>query len=292
MPDGSDGHMLPLRDGAMLWVDAQGQPEDGLPGLVFLHGGAGMWDYLGPVADLAATSFRTVRYDQWSCGRSSPDEDYSIARYVADLDELREHFGYERWYVFGHSFGATLGIEYAATHGHRVAGLVYCSGLGIGWSTHRAAYKAQQEQRLTTAERTRLNELAAKTRTWDEEVEWRTLSWLPDFVDPERAREWAAADANTPLPLNLACNRAFNAETNAWTAEDEIGRWGAVTCPVWIIHGEGDPRPADGPRTLASILPNAGFHEIADAGHQPWRERPNAIGQVLAAVAAHASETS
>ncbi|WP_143515968.1 alpha/beta fold hydrolase, partial [Pseudonocardia autotrophica] len=191
-----------------------------------------------------------------------------------------------------HSFGATLGIEYAATHGHRVAGLIYCSGLGIGWSIHRATYKARQAQRLTAAERTRSDELAARNRTWDEEVEWRTLSWLPDFVDPGRARQWAASDASTPLALNLACNRAFNAETSAWTADDEISRWSAVTCPVWIVHGEGDPRPADGPRTLASILPDAGIHEIADAGHQPWRERPDVVAQILTAVAAHASGPS
>ncbi|WP_433277624.1 alpha/beta fold hydrolase [Pseudonocardia xinjiangensis] len=289
MPDVSED-MVRMSDGAALWVaTAAGPAEEDLPGLVFLHGGAGMWDYLEPVSEMVDGTFRTHRYDQRGCGRSSASDGYDLARYVADLDELRQHFGYERWYVFGHSFGATLGIEYAATHGQRVAALIYCSGVGIGWSTHRATYKARQRARLSDADYERREELEARDRTWAEEVEWRTLSWLPDFVDPETARDWASVDARTPLPLNMACNRAFSAETSAWSNDEERARWGAVECPVWIVHGEADPRPADGPRALAGVLPQARFYEVADAGHQPWRERPDVIAQVLAGVAADAS---
>jgi proline iminopeptidase len=103
------------------------------------------------------------------------------------------------------------------------------------------------------------------------------------------ARDWARADAETPLRLNLACNRAFSAETGAWSESDERSRWSAVAPPVWIIHGSGDPRPIDGPRTLASVLTQADFHELPGAGHQPWRECPDLVAKVLANVAAHAA---
>jgi proline iminopeptidase len=281
--------MIRLSDGAILWTATSNMLGADRPGMVFLHGGAGMWDYLGPVADMVSNSFRTHRYDQRGCGRSSASENYSLARYVSDLDELRQHFGYERWYVFGHSFGATLGLEYAAIHGDRVSGLVYCSGVGLGWKTHRATYVARKRHRLSDAETRRLDELEQQDRSWDEEVEWRTLSWLPDFVDPVTARDWARTDAETPLPLNLACNRAFSAETGAWTESDERSRWSAVAPRVWLIHGSGDPRPIDGTRSLASVLPQADFHELPGAGHQPWCERPDLVADVLAEVAAHSA---
>lgn len=283
------GDMIRLSDGATLWAATSTGSDADRPGMVFLHGGAGMWDYLGPVADMVADSFRTHRYDQRGCGRSSVSEDYSLARYVADLDELRQHFGYKGWYVFGHSFGATLGLEYASAHGDRVAGLVYCSGVGLGCKTHRTTYQARKQERLGYAESRRLDELAQRDRTWDEEVEWRTLSWLPDFADPIRARDWARADAETLLRLNFACNRAFSAETGAWSESDERTRWSAVAPPVWLVHGRDDPRPADGPRALASVLPRAKFHELDRAGHQPWRERPDVVAEVLASVAVHAA---
>jgi proline iminopeptidase len=85
--------MIRLSDGATLWTAISNTAGAHKPGMVFLHGGAGTWDYLGPVADMVAKTVRTHRYDQRACGRSSASEDYSLARYVADLHELRQHFG-------------------------------------------------------------------------------------------------------------------------------------------------------------------------------------------------------
>ncbi|MFP5019640.1 alpha/beta fold hydrolase [Pseudonocardia phyllosphaerae] len=67
----ADGEMVRLSDGAALWVVTDNEHRHDLSGLVFLHGGAGMWDYLEPVAGLARDSYRTHRYDQRGCGRSS-----------------------------------------------------------------------------------------------------------------------------------------------------------------------------------------------------------------------------
>lgn len=283
MPD-VNKEMVGLSDGATLWTASTRLPRAGAHAMVFVHGGAGMWDYLGPVADMVCDSWNTLRYDQRGCGRSSPDADYRMARSIADLEELRRHFGYERWYVFGHSFGATLGLEYAASHPDRVAALMYCSGVGLGWRTHRATYKARQRERLGVTSHYRLRELEGRERTWDEEVEWRTLSWLADFADPARARTWARADAETPLPLNVACNRAFNAELAARDDVEERARYSAVSTRVLIVHGREDPRPIDGPRALASVLPHADFHDVAGAGHQPWRERPDQLAAILTAL--------
>jgi pimeloyl-ACP methyl ester carboxylesterase len=87
----------------------------------------------GPLAGLVSTH----RYDQRGCGRSSLNDDYRMDRFVADLEELREHFGYERWAVFGHSFGGTLGLAYASAHPGRVTALVYCNGVGLDCPRHR-----------------------------------------------------------------------------------------------------------------------------------------------------------
>jgi proline iminopeptidase len=249
-----------LSDGAELWTRAGGTG----PPMVLVHGGPGMWDYLEPVAELAP--FRTHRYDQRGCGRSSPSSDYGLDRSVADLEELRSGLGYERWWVFGHSFGAALGLEYAAAHPDRVLGLVYCSGQGLDWPRHRLAYHRAAADRRTAAENARLTDLAAKDRTWAEEVEWRRLSWLPDFADPAHAR----VDAETPLPLNLDCHRALNDELRERPVP-------LPDVPTWVVHGSLDPRPAEGPRALAAALPRATHRELDGAGHQPWRERPDLL---------------
>lgn len=43
---------------------------------------------------------------------------------VADLEELREHLGIERWLVVGGSFGSTLALAYGQAHPDRVLGFV------------------------------------------------------------------------------------------------------------------------------------------------------------------------
>jgi len=200
-----------MSDGAVLWTVSTEVP--GAPVMVFVHGGPGLWDNLGPVASLVADRVSTVRYDQRGCGRSSPVDDYRMDRFVADLDELRVHAGVERWLVFGHSFGATLALAYTAAHPDRVDALVLADGTGLDWAEFRGEYHATADARRTPAQQHRLDVLTTRSRTDGEEVEWRTLHSLPDFADPDTAWELASQDARTPYPINHACNRALNAET-------------------------------------------------------------------------------
>lgn len=266
---------MKLSDGTTLWTASTTKP--GAAAAVFVHGGPGMWDYLAPLAHHVSDLVHTHRYDQRGCGRSAPDDDYRVRRFVADLDELREHFGHDRWFVVGHSFGATLALAYAAAHPQRVLGLVYCDGVGLDWTANRAACNALAETRLTPAQVARREELGSRRRSWDEEVEWRTLCWLPDFVDPAMAR----LDAETPLPINFACNHALNAETHSWTSEYERALCRRVTAPVLALHGSEDPRPLTGVHALVDALPSAELVTIDGAGHQPWRERPDDVRDVL-----------
>jgi proline iminopeptidase len=46
-----DDVRVEMADGTGLWTSSTASSDK--PGMVFLHGGPGMWDYLGPVAELA-----------------------------------------------------------------------------------------------------------------------------------------------------------------------------------------------------------------------------------------------
>src|SRR5262245_19440250 len=107
--------------------------EDGSgPGVALCHGGPGLWDYLSPVSAVARESARVVRWDQRGCGRSGPTTVHTVARYVDDLEEIRKAYAFERWVVGGHSWGASLALQYALRHPDRTRALLYISGTGIG----------------------------------------------------------------------------------------------------------------------------------------------------------------
>ncbi|AOS62819.1 alpha/beta fold hydrolase [Actinoalloteichus hymeniacidonis] len=271
--------LVRLSDRATLWTESTRLPD--APGVVFVHGGPGMWDYLGPLAATVADEVSTHRFDQRSCGRSSPSDDQRLDRLIGDLEELREHFGHRRWFVVGHSFGATLGLAYAAAHPARVSGLVYCSGVGLDWPQHRAAYRARASARLTPQQRTRRDELARRERNPAEEIEWRTLCWLPDFADPARAAIMAGQDAAAEFALNHHANSVLNSECARWAVAGERAACSRVRAPVLVIRGTADPRPAEGVESLVAELPRARYAPLSGAGHQPWRERPAEMRSLL-----------
>ena len=111
-------------DGHAIYFEQCGDP-DGLP-VVVLHGGpaSGCSPMQRRFFDPAL--FRIVLFDQRGCGRSSPRGALAgndTPALMRDIEQLRRLLGIERWLVFGGSWGASLGIAYAADH------LSACSGL-------------------------------------------------------------------------------------------------------------------------------------------------------------------
>ncbi|MFM2429244.1 MAG: hypothetical protein RLZZ511_457 [Cyanobacteriota bacterium] len=95
--------------------------------VVFLHGGPG-----GGLMPLYRQMFhpdryRIVLFDQRGCGQSQPHaelQDNTTGDLVSDIEQLRDHLGIDRWFVFGGSWGSTLALAYAQTHPDRATGLI------------------------------------------------------------------------------------------------------------------------------------------------------------------------
>ena len=163
-----------MDDGVRLRTWTTGPATD-LPPILLLHGGPGLWDYLEPLARMLAPLTPVHRFDQRGCGGSGPSHEHTLARYVADVEALRRHWGYERWIVAGHSFGATLAFRYACEHPRRTVAMGYLSGVGVGdW---RTAYQRDRARRMTAEQLHRLTELTGRgARSRAAEAELRTLS--------------------------------------------------------------------------------------------------------------------
>ena len=125
--------MLDVGDGHRLYWETSGNPA-GRPVLV-LHGGPGSGSRPGWRQWFDPEVFRIVQLDQRNSGRSVPHASEpavdlstnTTAHLIADLEQLREHVGIDRWLVLGLSWGTTLGLAYAEEHPDRVTGLVLIS---------------------------------------------------------------------------------------------------------------------------------------------------------------------
>jgi proline iminopeptidase len=111
-------------DGGRLWTTTDGQ---GVP-LMLCSGGPGCCDYLGPVAAMVDDLVQVIRFEQRGCGRSAAIPPYDVVTCVQDLDNIRRHYGLDRWLIGGHSWGPDLALAYALQYPNRVLGLIGIAG--------------------------------------------------------------------------------------------------------------------------------------------------------------------
>ena len=117
--------LLPVGDGHEVYVETVGR-ADGIPA-VYLHGGPGSGCQPDHRRLFDPERFHAVLFDQRGAGRSRPKgrrEDNTLPHLIADMEIIRETFGFERWMIVGGSWGATLALAYAQAHPDRVTGIV------------------------------------------------------------------------------------------------------------------------------------------------------------------------
>ena len=112
-------------DGHDIYVESVGRI--GGIAAVYLHGGPGSGCQPDHRRLFDPERFHAVLFDQRGAGRSRPKgrrEDNTLPHLIADMEKIREKFGFERWMVVGGSWGATLALAYAQAHPDRVTGIV------------------------------------------------------------------------------------------------------------------------------------------------------------------------
>src|ERR1700691_1367190 len=117
--------LLPVGAGHEIYVDT-GDRADGIPA-VYLHGGPGSGCQPDHRRLFDPERFHAVLFDQRGSGRSRPKgcrEHNKLPHLIADMEIIRQKFGFEKWMVVGGSWGATLALAYAQAHPDRVSGIV------------------------------------------------------------------------------------------------------------------------------------------------------------------------
>lgn len=131
------------------WVMIRGESVANPP-LIVLHGGPGMPEtrlvrhFNAPLEN----TFTVVYWDQRGSGKSFdsriPRSTMTVEQFIADLDELVEavcqRVGKQAVAIFGHSWGAALGVLYAARFPERVAAYVGSGQPGDWAAGERASY--------------------------------------------------------------------------------------------------------------------------------------------------------
>ena len=113
------------RDGHQIYYEQCGNPN-GKPA-VFLHGGPGGGGSTTVRRFFDPKKYHIVIFDQRGCGRSKPHgclEKNTTWDLVEDIETLKKILGFNKWLVFGGSWGSTLSLAYSQTYPASVSEMV------------------------------------------------------------------------------------------------------------------------------------------------------------------------
>jgi proline iminopeptidase len=307
---------LAVGDGHEIYVESVGR-EGGVPA-VYLHGGPGSGCQPDHRRLFDPERFQAILFDQRGAGRSRPKggskggrEHNTLPHLIADMEMIREKFGFERWIVAGGSWGATLALAYAQAHPQRVSGLVLrATFLGTRWEIENAFtdalprfYPGLHEDFLAV--------LPAEERERPIEAYWRRILDADPAVNGPAARAWHDTERilseHTPgrTRLDLTALKANGAlpgspfmeahyfVNDCFMKPDQLldGAARLKGIPGIIVQGRFDLLcPPSTSHALAARWSDAEIRIVEDAGHSLYD--PGVRNAVMKAIADMASKVT
>lgn len=256
--------------------------------IVVVHGGPDFdHTYLLPELDRLADGYRLIYYDQRGRGRSfngeGPD-DITIEGEIEDIDRVRRWAGEEKVAVLGHSWGTVLAMEYATRLPERVSHLILMAPAPASHEDS-VALRAGLAARRTPDEAQRMREMRADPKWASGDLEhdmayyrihFRPALHRPEHLElvPARLRTWFTNEST--LAARAIEDHLYEL---TWEREDYdlIPALRQLTIPTLVITGTSDFVAPEIARHIAEAIPHARFELLADCGHFPSLEQPDAL---------------
>jgi len=261
---------------------------DGVP-VLLIHGGPGATScsYVSTV-DGIASSRAVVVYDQLGSGNSDRMldmvRDATLPRFVAEVAAIRQQLGLEEIHLVGHSWGATIALEYLLTA--RPTGVRSVSFVGPLISTPRWIADA--------------NELVGQLPE-DAQVAVRAAkaSGRYDTPDFEAANAVFEKHFGSRAPRNSfpACESVavpFNARlyeymwgpsefvsTGTLRDHDRLEQLSELKLPTLFLVGQYDEVRVETARDFQVRVPGSILRVVPDAGHGIQRDQPQAFNEAI-----------
>ena len=270
-------------EGGRVWYRLNGSRHfaAGKMPLLVIHGGPGFsHHYLLTLTDLADER-PVILYDQLDSGNSDRPGDpknWTVERFVDEVDHVRNALGLDRLIVLGSSWGGSVAAAYASRRPPGLVGLVLASPLisTERWIADNTAYREQ----LPEETRKILDEHEAAGTTDSPEYQEAVMAFYTRHLN--RMDPWpdelnrAFELANLDLYVTMWGNTEFNA-TGTLKDFDVSGDLGRIEVPTLMICGEYDEATPAACRDFAAKIPDAGVEILKDASHTGHLEQRDAF---------------
>jgi proline iminopeptidase len=281
--------MLDVGDGHELYVESVGCPN-GIPA-IYLHGGPGSGCQPDHRRLFDPERMHAVLFDQRGCGRSRPKgsrENNTTVHLIADMETIREKFGFTRWIVVGGSWGATLALAYAQAHPERVSGIALRATFLGTQEEVETAFTSRLAQFYPALNEDFLSVLPPEERARPVQAYYRRILDADPAVHGPASRAWhdteralsehkaaktridlAALNVWRTLPATPFMEAHYFAN-NSFMNEDQLLRNAdrLKGIPGIIVQGRYDLLcPPETSQALAEVWPGSEIRIVEEAGH-------------------------
>ena len=256
--------------------------------IIILNGGPGRKsDHFSVLAkEMSELGFNAVIFDQRGTGLSSlrkiDESTITLDAMVEDLEHLRKHLKFRKFFLMGHSFGGIYAMEYANRYPDRLKGIILSAspGLDLDWLKFFMANAYSRIDDKARLEHQRLTVLF-KNCASDESVKIRQIvPLLPAYVYDRSLVATIEPALLDPGPNYCLVNSLVWKDLQK-KRFDLNGKFQNFKQPVLIISGRQDLYGEGIPLALNAAFPNSTLAFIEKCSHYPWLDQPTKFFKIL-----------
>lgn len=216
-----------------------------------------------PLLDQLNHQFQTVRYDQRGNGLSEwSTTDFSLERFVEDLEAVVDASGFERFALYGTSQGAPIATAYASRHPEKVSHLILHGGYEKGRLVRTPQSDREQGAAILTLMR----------HGWGKANSTFLDAFATMFI-PGGSRQQIDSlvelQRRTTSPENAV---AIRMAVDGFDVGDCLER---IEVPTLVVHARDDGvQPLEQGYRLAAGIPGAEFLMLESRNHVILRDEP------------------
>jgi proline iminopeptidase/L-proline amide hydrolase len=280
--------MVPV-EGGRVYVRVNGDLAGARPPLLMIHGGPGGSHTAFLPALQMASARPIILYDQLDCGRSDRPGDpknWTVRRFVDEVDAIRAYFKIEHIHILGASWGGTVALEYGARHPKGLRSLILASPLisTRSWLSDAAILREE----LPVDVRNTLSACELPKPPAPESCQTATDAFYKAFNRREVAFDEVKTYLTTmPTTFSETLYRTMwgaSEFVSTGTLRDYDGEplLKRLTSPTLFLAGQYDEARPGTVAAFARRVKGAQFDEIANSAHGLFNDRPEETCAVVA----------
>lgn len=273
---------VPVKGGS-LYVRVNGDLKSGKPPLLLVHGGPGgaLWQFF-PALPLASDR-AIILYDQLDSGRSDAPGDpgnWTVDRYVSEIDAVRDALGVKDFHLLGHSWGGILATRYAAASPKGLRSLIL-QGTPLSATDAKADIERLLDALPDGAGATIRKHEAAGTLE-DPAYGEAMMLFVRKHLNRTSVRaiampymEVTPPDRGDALAMAMTGSSLTQGFGGVLKGFDDTPLLPRVTAPTLVLDGQFDIVTPATAKTHAAALKRGTFEEIEGAGHMAQFDQPD-----------------